>query len=107
MRPARLGLWTQRPTNDCRKEYKLGAHPESFQLEFAGPNIYVNLPDLKQIAVINRTTGITRWPMTWQHNFPMALDETDHRLFVATHEPARMTVLDTHSGRTIAELTSC
>jgi DNA-binding beta-propeller fold protein YncE len=87
------------------QEYKLGAHPESFQLESAGPNIYVNLPDLKQIAVINRTTGgITRWPMTLQHNFPMALDETDHRLFVATHEPARMAVLDTHSGRTIAEL---
>jgi DNA-binding beta-propeller fold protein YncE len=78
------------------QEYKLGAHPESFQLESAGPNMYVNLPDLKQIAVINRTTaGITRWPMTFEHNFPMALDETDHRLFVATHEPARMTVLDT------------
>jgi DNA-binding beta-propeller fold protein YncE len=87
------------------QEYKLGAHPESFQLESAGPNIYLNLPDLKQIAVINRTTGnITRWPMTLEHNFPMALDEADHRLFVATHEPARMAVLDTNSGRTIAEL---
>jgi DNA-binding beta-propeller fold protein YncE len=87
------------------QEYKLGAHPESLQLESAGPNIYVNLPDLKQIAVINRSTGsITRWPMTLEHNFPMALDEADHRLFVATHEPARMVVLDTNSGRTIAEL---
>ena len=36
------------------QEYKLGAHPESFQLESTGPNIYVDLPDLKQIAVINR-----------------------------------------------------
>jgi hypothetical protein len=87
------------------QEYKLGAHPESFQQESAEPNIYVNLPDLKQIAVINRTTGgITRWTMTLEQNFLMALDETDHRLFVATHEPARMAVLDTHSGRTIAEL---
>ena len=87
------------------QEYKLGAHPESFQLESAGPNIYVNLPDLKQIAVINRTTGgVTRWPMTLEHNFPMALDEADHRLFVATHEPARLAVLDTSAGRTIAEL---
>ena len=31
------------------EEYKLGAHPESFQLETAGPNIYVNLPDLKKL----------------------------------------------------------
>ena len=86
------------------EEYKLGAHPESFQLETAGPNIYVNLPDLKQIAVINRKTGaIARWPMTLEHNFPMALDEADHRLFVATHEPARLAVFDTNTGRTIAE----
>jgi len=86
------------------EEYKLGAHPESFQLETAGPNIYVNLPDLKQIAVINRKTGaIARWPMTLEHNFPMALDEADHRLFVATHEPARLAIFDTNTGRTVAE----
>jgi len=30
--------------------------------------------------------------MTLEHNFPMALDEADHRLFVATHEPARLAV---------------
>ena len=42
--------------------------------------------------------------MTLEHNFPMALDEADHRLFVATHEPARLAVLDTNSGRSIAEL---
>ncbi|PYX86259.1 MAG: hypothetical protein DMG70_01050, partial [Acidobacteria bacterium] len=62
------------------EEYKLGAHPESFQLETLGPNIYANLPDLKQIAVINRNThAISRWPLTLQLNFPMALDEGDHR----------------------------
>jgi DNA-binding beta-propeller fold protein YncE len=87
------------------EEYKLGAHPESFQLEVSGPNIYVNLPDLKQIAVINRKSGsIKRWPMRLEHNFPMALDEAGHRLFVATHEPARLAVFDTNSGRSIAEL---
>jgi hypothetical protein len=87
------------------EEYKLGAHPESFQLESAGPNIYVNLPDQKQVAAINRKTGsVTRWTLTLEHNFPMALDEANHRLFVATHEPARLAVLDTNSGKTIVEL---
>ena len=87
------------------EEYKSGAHPESFQLETAGSNIYVNLPDLKQIAVIDRKThAITRWPMTLEHNFPMALDEPNHRLFVATHEPARLAVFDTGSGRSVATL---
>ncbi len=44
-------------TNErLEEEYKLWAHPESFQLETTGSNIYVNLPDLKQIAVIDRKT---------------------------------------------------
>jgi YVTN family beta-propeller protein len=89
------------------EEYKLGAHPESFQLEASGPNIYVNLPDLKQIAVINRGThAIARWPLTLEHNFPLALDEADHRLFVGMHEPACLAVFDTVSGRMIVSIPS-
>jgi len=86
--------------------YRLGAEPESFQLEKSGPNIYVNVPDLKQIVVVNRKTKqISRWPLQGvATNFAMALDETDHRLFVGTHAPARMAVFDTTSGRMIAAL---
>jgi DNA-binding beta-propeller fold protein YncE len=88
-------------------EFKLGAHPESFQLAASSPNIYVNLPDLKQIAVVNRSThAITRWPLTLESNFPMALDEPDHRLFVATRRPARLAVFDTNSGRMVAALSA-
>ncbi len=87
------------------EEYKLGAHPESFQLETTGPNIYVNLPDLKQIAVINRSThAISRWPLTLRQNFPIALDEPDHRLFVGTRAPARLAVFDTNSGHMVVAL---
>lgn len=87
------------------QEFKLGAHPESFQLELSGPNVYVNVPDLKQIAVINRSTGvITRWPLQLESNFPMALDEADHRLFVATRNPARLAIFDTNSGHLVAAM---
>lgn len=86
-------------------EFKLGAHPESFQLAASGSNIYVNLPGLKQIAVINRNThSIVRWPQTLESNFPMALDEADHRLFVATRVPPRLAVFDTSSGHQVAAL---
>jgi hypothetical protein len=89
------------------EEYTLGAHPESFQLETSGPNIYVNLPDLKQIAVINRSTHtISRWPLSLEHNFPMALDELHHCLFIGTLEPARLAVFDTASGHMLAALPS-
>ena len=80
--------------------YKLGGEPESFQLEKNGPNIYVNVPDLKQIVAINRTTKeLTRWPLTVGQNFPMALDEADHRIIVGTREPATLTVVDTTTGK--------
>jgi len=94
-------------TNQRGRDFKLGAHPESFQLENNGTNIYVNLPDLRQIAVINRKTWtVTRWPLGQDGNFPMALDEADHRVFVNTRGPAKLLVVDTDSGKTVASLSS-
>ncbi len=85
--------------------YKLGGEPESFQLEKNGPNIYVNVPDLKQIVAINRTTKeLTRWPLTSGQNFPMALDEADHRVIVGTREPATISVFDTSTGKMVASV---
>ena len=86
--------------------YKLGGEPESFQLEKSGPNIYVNVPDLKEIVVVNRETkGVSHWKLQGvESNFPMALDEADHRLFVGTHQPARLAVFDTTSGKMVAAL---
>src|SRR5580700_3532249 len=87
------------------EEYKIGGEPESFQLEKNGPNIYVNVPDLKQIVAINRTTKeLTRWPVTVAQNFPMALDEADHRVIVGTREPATLSVFDTATGKMVASV---
>jgi hypothetical protein len=73
-----------------------------------GPNIYVNVPDLKEIVVVNRATKqITHWPLKGvASNFPMALDEAGHRLFVGMHVPPRLAVIDTNSGRLVAALPS-
>jgi DNA-binding beta-propeller fold protein YncE len=87
---------------------KLAAHPESFQLEANGTRIFVNVPDAKQIAVIERDkqTVIATWPMTeFRANFPMALDEANHRLFVGCRQPARLVVFDTISGNPVANIT--
>jgi DNA-binding beta-propeller fold protein YncE len=89
-------------------EYKLGGEPESFQLEKTGPNIYVNVPDLNQVVVVNRTTNeVARWRLNGvAHNFPMALDEPDRRLFVGVHMPPRLAVFDIASGQLLAVLPS-
>jgi len=102
---AAIGMVDAATNKQLDEEFKTGAHPESFQLETSGSNIYVNLPDLKQIAVINRKThAISRWPLALGANFPMALDEPDHRLFVATRIPPRLAVFDTDSGHILAVL---
>lgn len=86
-------------------EVLIDAHPESFRLEEVGNRIFVNVPDKKEIEVVDRAklTVLARWPVTSaQGNFPMALDETHHRLFVATWTPSRMLVFDTETGKEIA-----
>jgi len=84
---------------------KLGGHPESFQLERAGPRIFINVPTAAQIAVVDRGVMkvVATWPVTGAtSNFPMALDEPNHRLFVGCRRPAKVLVFDTASGKEIA-----
>ena len=84
----------------------LDAHPESFQIATTKPLIYVNMATKAKISVIDRTTHkVTDWPLkTGKANFPMALDEPDHRLFVVTRKPAQLVVLDTDNGSMIAAI---
>lgn len=84
---------------------RLPGHPESFQLESAGPRVYVNVPGARQIAVVDRATlkVVATWPVTAASaNYPMALDEAGHRLFVGCRRPARLLIYDTRTGKSVA-----
>lgn len=83
---------------------KLDAHPESFQLAASKPVIFVNMATKAKVSVIDRSThNITDWPLkSGKGNYPMALDEADHRLFVVSRKPAQLVVFDTESGATVA-----
>jgi YVTN family beta-propeller protein len=88
-------------------DIKLEGHPESFQLEQKGKRIFVNVPNARQIAVVDRQTQavVARWPVDQVGgNFPMALDEARHRLFVGCRQPAKLLVLDTESGKTLTSV---
>ena len=85
-------------------DIKLSGHPESFQLDKAANKIYVNVPDEKQIEVIDlsKNTVTDRWKMTEaSSNFPMSLDEANHRLFIGCRHPAKLVVIDTQTGKQI------
>ena len=87
------------------RQVTLAGHPESFQLERQGPRIFVNVPKAEQIAVVDRTSMrmTSTWPVTSAGaNYPMSLDEANHRLFVGCRRPAKVLVFDTSSGKEIS-----
>jgi hypothetical protein len=86
---------------------KLDAHPESFQLETKGKRIFVNVPNAGYIAVVDRETAniIRKFTLTAARgNFPMSLDEADHRLIVGCRSPAKLLIFDTETFKMIAAL---
>lgn len=86
---------------------KLSAHPEAFELEKNGKRIFVNLPNARHVGVIDRekSTVINEWNTDLAFgNFPMALDEANHRLFVGCRLPSKLVVLNTESGDVVAKI---
>jgi len=88
-------------------EISMDAHPESFQLEKIGTRVFVNVPDHQEVEVADLVKGtvLARWPVTCTTNFPMALDESHHRLFVGCRMPPRLAIFDTETGKIVASPT--
>ena len=87
------------------RRLSIPGHPESFQLEPDGSQIFANLPGAGQIVVADRSTAslIARWTaVTPRANYPMALDEVTNRLFVGFRTPATLVVYDTKNGKNLA-----
>jgi DNA-binding beta-propeller fold protein YncE len=88
----------------------LPAHPESFQLERTGPRIFVNVPDARAIAVVDRRTH--RQIATWQTedlhaNFPLAVDHARGLVLVGFRHPAGLAAFDAADGHIRSQTASC
>jgi DNA-binding beta-propeller fold protein YncE len=89
---------------------KLAAHPEGFQLDGAGRRAFVNVPDARQIAVLDMPAG--RQIATWRvpnvsANFPMALNDGGATVAVAFRDGSELVLLDTKSGAARNSLRIC
>ena len=82
---------------------KLSGHPEAFALEKQGSRIFVNVPTARHVAVVDRNKGkvTATWPTQSFANYPIALDETNHRLFVGCRVPAKIVVFNSDSGAVV------
>ena len=95
------------PNGKKTGEIALDAHPESFQVDKTGTRIFVNVPDHKEIQVADlaKNALISKWPVTSAlKNYPMALDESHHRILIGCRTPAKMLVIDTETGKQMASL---
>jgi hypothetical protein len=92
------------------KRIRLAAHPESFQIESDGGRAFANVPDARQIAVIDMSSG--QQSATWRvpglgANFPLALDGAGGAVAAMFRNPPRLVVLDARGGTLISKLPGC
>jgi YVTN family beta-propeller protein len=88
----------------------LAAHPEGFQIHGSGTQIFVNLPDVRQIAVVDSRGG--KVSATWamndaRANFPMAIDEDERRVLVAFRSPAKLLAFAIRDSSSVVKVDSC
>lgn len=85
-------------------------HVEAIVLEKSGPRMFCNITGQNAVGVVDRNKGsvLATWPLPPgdKSNVAMAFDEPNHRLFVATRNPGKLIVLNSDSGKLIAELPS-
>ena len=91
-------------------EVPLKGHPESFQFDEQGTRIFVNVPDARQIAVVDVEAGRQTGSLDLagaQSNFPMAIDGDAHRLVAIARSPAKLLAFATGDGKPIASMETC
>jgi DNA-binding beta-propeller fold protein YncE len=97
---------------DRRKtgEALLKGHPESFQLDEQASRIFANVPDAREVAVVDiearRQTGSLETGGV-RANFPMAIDGDAHRLIAVARSPAKLLVFATADGKPMAGAETC
>jgi hypothetical protein len=90
-------------------EIRLSGHPESFQIDDAGQQVFVNVPDYRSIAIADLSTGAIRSVATGglHLNFPMALDREAHRMLVVFRNPPTLLALALPGGGATAKMETC
>ena len=91
-------------------DIKLPAHPEGFQIDPATGRAYVNLPGVRQIAVVDLDARrlVDTWPMREvRANFPLALDPSQSLVGSVFRSPPMLLLLDPASGAERQRLPAC
>jgi YVTN family beta-propeller protein len=88
----------------------LRAHPEAFQIDPNSTQIFVNVPEARAIAVVDRAAQkqAGTWPLSGRGaNFPMALDPVRRQVLVIFRAPAELGIFSTTDGKLVTSIETC
>ncbi len=90
-------------------DFPLKGHPESFQIEDSGARAFANVPDRREIAIVDLASGAVRPAPTdgLGSNFPMAVDPDAQRVLVVFRSPPTLLALTSRDGTAAARLDTC
>ena len=90
-------------------DIRLKAHPEGFQIDDTGTQVFVNVPDAREISVVDVAAGSTGSLATQGagSNFPMAIDGDAHRCLVVFRSPPTLMALSSQDGHVVAQAETC
>ena len=97
-------------THSKLADVALQAHPEGFQLSSDGSRAFVNVPDARQIASVDLSSGnqVATWKTAeLRSNFPMAIDGSEEMLAIAFRDPPRLALFDAQNGAITADVETC
>jgi hypothetical protein len=87
----------------------LKAHPEGFQVDETGTRVFVNVPDARDIEIVDLAAGSVRSVPTRGagSNFPMAIDPESHGVLVVFRSPPTLMALSSEDGHVAARAETC
>ena len=88
----------------------LQAHPEGFQVEPQGGRVFVNVPDARQIAVLDPVTSTQTsvWATNkLRANFPLAIDAQRGQVLSVFRNPARLAAFNLRDGKMTQAVEAC
>ncbi len=94
-------------TLEVKAEIKLPGRPEGFQLETKRPRLYLNTVEPTRLVVVDteKNEVLQRYPLTLADRaYPMAVDETNRRLFLGCRSKPSVVVVDSEAGKEVASV---
>ena len=87
-------------------DVKVEAHPSELLLDQSGKRLFVFVSIASKVQVVDtrKREVVSTWPVSSQRNGDGAFDQRNHRLLIGTRTPPQMIVMDSQTGREVANL---